>query len=35
MKKLKIYADIFIQALMIGAGVAIGSIIIVKIAHLL
>ncbi len=35
MRKLKLYADIFIQALMFGAGVAIGSILVIKIANLL
>jgi acetylornithine/succinyldiaminopimelate/putrescine aminotransferase len=35
MKKLKIYADIFIQSFMLGSGVAIGAILVVKISNLL
>ncbi len=35
MKKLKLYVDIFIQALMFGAGVAIGTILVIKIANIL
>ena len=35
MKKLKQYADIFVQALLLGAGISIGAVIVVVITGII
>ena len=35
MKKLKQYADLFIQSLLLGIGVAVGMVIIAKVVSLI
>ncbi|GEM_PF-4527852 len=35
MKKLKQYVDVFIQALLLGAGVSIGAVIVVAVSNIM